>query len=211
MSVASYFCAAVYALFWRKVTNIGYPPIIVWENQICSADFGYAVSPCISKMGCFSNTALTEPSLQMVFVLMQQILPSTTSAQRPRPSLQPESANFLTLELCGWGKFWSVEMHTSMSWDPNVPPWQSFPLGNRKESWGLSPKTLCKSLQPSWLSHAMHFPTYGPPFFMGRWFPHGTVSSGTYSNHCHRGWCTGTTQNCPEPASERNPTMVHCM
>lgn len=64
MSVASCLCAVVYALFWRKVTNIGYPPIIVWENQICSADFGYAVSPCISKMVCFSNTAFiwTKPT-----------------------------------------------------------------------------------------------------------------------------------------------------
>lgn len=103
----------------------------------------------------------------MVFVLIQQILPSTTSAQRPRPSLQLDSANFPTLELCGRGKVWSVDMYTSMSWDPSVPPCQSFPLGTERKPykpssgayhrWALSSQTLCKSFQPSWLSscHAL--------------------------------------------------------
>lgn len=44
--------------FGKKKTNIGCPPIIVWENQIYAAYFVYVASPYISKTGCFLNTGI---------------------------------------------------------------------------------------------------------------------------------------------------------
>lgn len=130
MSVASCLCAIVYALFWRKVTNIGYPPIIVWENQICSADFGYAISPCISKMGCFSNTALiwTKPTDGIYTNPANSALHDIcTKATARFAARQCKCSHFGIV----WTReFWSVDMY-SMSWDPNVPPWQ-FPIQEQK-------------------------------------------------------------------------------
>lgn len=213
MSVASCLCAIVYALFWRKVTNIGYSPIIVWENQICSADFGYAASPYISKMGCFSNTALIWTK------------PTDGICTNPANSALHDictKANFPTWEVCGRGRFWSVEMYTSMGWDPNVSPPPKFPIREQKGNL-INPPAAHTITQPSAPKPSANpsslpdgvmpciFPPMVPPFSWEGNSHMGWVSSGTHSNHCHHGWCTGTTQNCPEPATERSPTMVHCI
>lgn len=123
----------------------------------------------------------------MVFVLIKQILPSATSAQRPLPSLQPDTANLSHLWSVGGvrGKISFDHWWGTSAWvEIIISPAIKFPIMEQKgnlinppvahtmaEPWAPKPFTNPSDL-PNWATPCAP-PTCGPPLFTGRGFPHG--------------------------------------